>query len=106
VSTPYREETPPGWAAAVERTWKIEPVPDGVRLYGICPTCDDPSETSVVVVAVAPGASPGAERKSVASDGTERVLVVCNCAGEHEGRPAGRRGCGRAGYLNLVSDGT
>ena len=105
MGIPYREETPSGWSATVEQTWHIEEVPDGVRLYGICPTCKDPSETRVVVVSVAPGAGAGAERKSVASDGKEPVLVVCDCEGEHEGGPPGRRGCGRAGYLNLISDG-
>lgn len=104
MGIPYRAETPTGWAAAIERTWKIEELPEGVRLYGICPTCNDPSETRVVAVAVAPGANTGAERKSVASDGKEPVLVVCDCEGGHDGGPPGQRGCGRAGYLNLVSD--
>ena len=104
MAVPYREETPSGWAEAVEKTWQIDEVLDGVRLHGTCPTCDHPSETRVVVVAVAPGARTDAERKSLTSDGAERVLVVCDCAQEHDGRPPERRGCGRAGYLDLVDD--
>lgn len=104
MTVPYREETPAGWSARVEQTWQIEEVPQGVRLHGTCPTCDHDSETRVVVVAVAPGARADGGTKSVASGGAEPVMVVCDCAEEHDGRPAGRRGCGRAGYLNLVSD--
>jgi hypothetical protein len=104
VTFPYREETPPGWSEAVERTWRIEEVPQGVRLHGVCPTCDHESETQVVVVTVAPGARTDGESKSVASEGAEPVLVVCDCSAEHAGRPGERRGCGRAGYLNLIPD--
>lgn len=104
MTVPYREETPAGWSTAVERTWQIEEVQGGVRLYGACPTCDHPSETKVVVVAVAPGARTDAERKSVTADEAEQVLVICGCVEQHGGRPPERRGCGRAGYLNLMPD--
>ena len=104
MTIPYREETPPGWSAVVVQTWQIDEVPGGVRLHGNCPTCDHPSETPVVEIIVAPGATSGAERKSVASDGAERVLIICACAQEHEGRPPERHGCGRAGLIDLTSD--
>jgi hypothetical protein len=104
VTIPYLEETPAGWSAIVQQTWQIEEVPDGVRLYGRCPTCDHPSETPVRLVAVAPGARSDGERKSLDSGEPERVLIVCACNQEHDGRPAEKHGCGRAGYLDLVPD--
>ncbi len=104
MTIPYREETPAGWSATVEQTWRIEVVPGGVRLYGECPTCGHASETPVVAVAVAPGARTDAERKSVASDKPEPVLIACQCAEEHDGRPPERHGCGRAGHFSLIPD--
>ncbi|GLW31615.1 hypothetical protein [Actinoplanes regularis] len=99
MTDPYREETPDGWSDRVAQTWEVEDVTDGLRLFGDCPTCRHPSETRVVVIRTAPGARPGLDLTR-----PEPVLVVCECAEEHEGRPAGRTGCGRAAYLELVTD--
>jgi hypothetical protein len=106
VTVSYREETPPGWSRAVQQTWQVEEVQRGVRLSGACPTCGHTSESLVVeVTASTPGGQvDGSGRKASASNKVEPVLVVCDCGEEHDNRPAGRRGCGRAGYLNLVPD--
>lgn len=105
MAIPYLEETPAGWSRTVQQTWQVEEVRRGVRLFGSCPTCGHPSESAVVEVATAtPGGSSDPGRKSFGGGGPEPLLVVCDCTEEHEGRPPGRRGCGRAGYLNLVPD--
>lgn len=96
----YAEETPPGWTRLVEQSWTIEEVSNGLRLFGKCPTCEHQTETRVVLVSLA----PGNERKTTDPLKPEPVLVICDCAEEHEGRPAGRSGCGRAGYLELVDE--
>ncbi|GIF04091.1 hypothetical protein [Actinoplanes siamensis] len=102
MTVPYREETPPGWPEAVERTWAVEQIAGGVRLSGDCPTCGHPTETRVVTVIMAPGARP--DPRWTPPTGPEPVLVVCDCVQDHEGRPAGRTGCGRAAYLELLAD--
>jgi hypothetical protein len=105
VTVSYREETPQGWSRTVQQTWQVEEVPRGVRLSGACPTCGHTSESLVVeVITSTPGGQVDGGRKASASSKKEPVLVVCDCGEGHDNRPAGRRGCGRAGYLNLVSD--
>jgi hypothetical protein len=57
----------------------------------------------VLEVTIVPGAQPqGAPR--IDSSQPVPVLVVCECAADHAGRPSGRTGCGRAGYLELVTE--
>jgi hypothetical protein len=102
MADPYREETPDGWSDTVARTWQVESVADGLRVFGDCPTCHHPSEVRVVTVTTAPGALPA--KTALDPSRPEPVLVVCDCTQEHEGRPAGRNGCGRAGYLELITD--
>jgi hypothetical protein len=96
MTVAYREETPAGWTDAVAQTWSLDEADGGWRLSGDCPTCGHPSETSVVRVTAAPGALPPRVVHEVL-----KVLVVCDCTADHEGRPAGLTGCGRAGYLEL-----
>ncbi|WP_221322349.1 hypothetical protein [Actinoplanes sp. L3-i22] len=100
MTVPYREETPPGWTDAVAQNWSIDTTDRGFRLAGDCPTCTHPTETWVVTVAMVPGALP----PRVTLTESETVLVVCDCAEEHEGRPSDRTGCGRAGYLEMLSE--
>jgi hypothetical protein len=105
MSKPYKKETPPGWSAEVQRTWTVTELPDGLRLAGDCPTCAHATETRVVFAWVVPGRPSDPERKAITIDKGEKVLVVCDCETDHEA-PPGKTGCGRAGYLLLVPDGT
>lgn len=100
MTVPYREETPAGWVDTVAQTWSSDTVDTGFRLSGDCPTCAHPSQTLVVNVNSAPAAQPG----KATEERVVPVLVVCDCTAEHEGRPADRHGCGRAGYLEMVMD--
>ncbi|MET7421192.1 hypothetical protein [Dactylosporangium sp. NPDC005555] len=105
MSVPYKKETPVGWAGEIQRTWTVTDIPDGVRLAGDCPTCAHPTESLVRSTWVAHGVPVDPDTKALPRHGSEKVLVVCACAAEH-GAPPDGRGCGRAGYLLLVPDGT
>lgn len=94
----YSEETPPGWSDAVAQSWTVETVADGLRLAGACPTCRHATETRVQRVTLVPGF------KAAGAPEALPILVACECTDDHEGRPAGRTGCGRAAYLELVDD--
>ncbi len=98
MTVPYREETLPGWSDAVAESWGLEETADGIRIFGDCPTCRHPSETRVEKATVAlPGKAPLDPADPVP------VLIVCDCTAEHEGRPAGKSGCGRAAYLEVTA---
>ncbi|MFI1988528.1 hypothetical protein [Actinoplanes sp. NPDC020271] len=103
-SISYREESPDGWPEAVAQSWAVDDVTNGVRLSGPCPTCGHPTQSLILHVTLAPGARPQPDTKSLDLSRPEQLLVVCECAMEHAGRPAGRSGCGRAAYLDLMTD--
>ncbi|WP_436529782.1 hypothetical protein [Actinoplanes sp. HUAS TT8] len=97
MTVPYREETPAGWSEAVAEGWNLESVAGGLRLSGDCPTCRHPSETRVEDATLAvPGRTTADPMDPIP------VLIICRCGAEHEGRPAGKLGCGRAAYLEVA----
>jgi hypothetical protein len=89
---PYCEETPDGWGKEVEN-WEIDVAGDNIRIAGVCPTCRHTSETVYH------------NFRSVRGTGdVVQVIVSCNCGVEHEGRPDGRTGCGRAAPFTIFLD--
>jgi len=86
----YLEDTPKDWSRAVAGTWQIEDRDDRVRIWGLCPTCEHPSES--VFEALRTTMGPGDR---------QLVVVACACTQPHPDRPEGKDGCGRAGWVEI-----
>src|SRR3712207_3076364 len=101
--TAYARFTDSGWNTIAAATWKgeITPAdPNSLNASGPCPRCrHDASGTPELEVALATsGPDLAAEVDEL---GQEEFTFVCDCRGDHAGRPDGRDGCGA--YWRMVA---
>ncbi|MGW1215287.1 hypothetical protein ACWD5F_37235 [Streptomyces sp. NPDC002499] len=99
----YQEITAPEYGSLVATTFVLQEAGRaGSLLSGPCPRCGHRCDVPVVdnVFKGLPGMPglPWGNRRRPAEDRIEPM--VCECGGEHPGRPTGRTGCGA--YWTLV----
>ncbi|WP_405430732.1 hypothetical protein [Micromonospora sp. NBC_00617] len=82
---PYAEVTDEAYATQAAAGFRPQEFEFAVVLSGRCPRCGHPSTTTLVDEVY--------RKDATAPDPGYRTLL-CECAAEHPGRPAGLRGCG------------
>ena len=83
------------WLELLTERYPLVETPDGGKIAGECPRCKHAVD---VVIPVEP--APGFYGFEGDDDSVE-LVVLCNCEMPHEGREAGKRGCGIFGRLDV-----
>ncbi|GAA4884141.1 hypothetical protein [Kitasatospora terrestris] len=88
---PYQPTNDPTFATTAATTFEVDDTYEGALVVsGPCPRCGALLEVSVFESIV----------RSAGGQPSGPVLIVCDCADQHPGRPENRRGCGA--YWNVI----
>lgn len=85
----YLYGTPDDWDAALALS--VDGSVPNLWLVGPCPRCGHTIRKDLGPV-IGAGLAPGTR---------QTIALRCNCDGQHEGAPAGSRGCGAYGGVGL-----
>jgi hypothetical protein len=103
----YRHGESENWAEDCTTFLKLEADDVGgkgmlSRIGGTCPMCEHPISKTIRPFEEDVIGLSADDRRERLKDGSKRYLVTCNCAFAHAGAPAGVRGCGAQGTVDVT----